>query len=226
MADHAMVKGVVQRKRAPEWYKKFQVSDHITLLLLPFSSIVMAFVVIGAAMAPHIHIGRLIMALIGVFFALQGAHYLDEIKGHHWGTKISDKTLYAVGFLFLTAGVSIGIYLSLKVSILLSIFIIPLIFFPIAYSLELWGDKFHNPIWFGVSWGALTYLGSYFLQSLTVTLSSVLMASAIGIQSAYILILYEETKTDKTRELSWNVLKGTVLLWNIIALALLAMRFS
>lgn len=226
MAKERMVKGISQEKTAPEWYKKFHISDHMTLLHLPFSGIVMAFVVIGATMANEVHINRLILALMGVFSALQSSHYLDEIKGHPWNTKISDRLLYLTGFAFLAIGAAIGIYLSLTVSLLIAIFILPALFFPVAYSLELWKDKFHNPLWFGVSWGALTYLGSYFLQSLTINLVAIIMSIAIGIQSAYILILYEGTKIEKTRNISWNVLKGTVLLWIFIALAMLAMKFS
>jgi hypothetical protein len=104
------------------------------------------------------------------------------------------------------------------------IFILPLIFFPISYGLELWDDKFHRPLGFGVSC-ALVYIGSYFLQTLTISLFSLLMSVAIGIQGTYIIILHEATKKNQTRALAWDVLKGIVLLWTFVALSMLAAKF-
>src|SRR3989304_8238773 len=104
MKENRMIKGVVQREKAAKWYRKFHISDYAILLHLPFSSVVLDFAVIGAAMAQNIHFDRLIMASIGVFLAHQGSHYLDEIKGHHWNTKIPNRTLYALSLLFLIAG--------------------------------------------------------------------------------------------------------------------------
>lgn len=174
-------------------------------------------------MAPSIHADRLLMAVIIVFFAHQGSHYLDEIKGHHWNTKISDRMLYALGALFLVIAVITGIYLVISVSPLLVLFFIPLVFFPVAYSMELWNGRFHRPLSFGIS-GALVCLGSYFLQSLSISWSSILMSMAIGIQSIYIIILYESTKTNSTKDLAWNTLKGIVIMWIFIAASMLLMR--
>lgn len=223
MKEKSMVKGVSQREKAAKWYRKFHVSDYAVLLHLPFSSVVLAFTLIGSLMAQDIHIDRLILAAIGVFFAHQGSHYLDEIRGRHWNTQISERKLYFFSFLFLIIGAAIGVYLSFTVSLLLAIFILPLVFFPVAYSLELWNDRFHGPLWFGVSC-ALICIGSFFLQSLTISLFPVFMSIAIGIQGMYIIILYEATKNSQTRVLAWNTLKGIVILWNFVALAMLAAK--
>lgn len=219
-----MIKGVGQRDKAASWYRKFHISDYATLLHLPFSSVVLDFAVIGSAMAQSIYPDRLILALIGVFFAHQGSHYLDEIKGHHWDTKIPNRILYGLSLAFLVAGGVVGLYLSFTVSLLVTAFIVPMVFFPIAYSLELWNDRFHGPLWFGVSC-ALVCLGSFFLQTLTISLFSVLMSVAIGIQGTYIIILYEATKNSGTRGLAWNALKGIVLMWSFIALSMLTAKF-
>jgi len=220
-----MIKGVSQREKAASWYRKFHVSDYVTLLHLPFSAAVVAFAVIGAAMAPDVYVGRLIPAVVAVFLAHQGSHYLDEIKGHPWGTMIPDSSLYAIGFSFLAVAMAIGIYLSLTVSLFLLAFMAAMIFFPISYGLELWRDRFHGPLSFGLS-GALVCLGSFYLQSLTVTGFSVIMSAAIGVQSMYIIILYEKTKVEETRTLAWGVLKGIVVMWIFIALAFVMMRLA
>ena len=219
-----MIKGVSQREKAAKWYRRFHISDYVTLFHLPFSIVVLDFAVVGAMMAQPFYVDRLTLTLAGVFFAHQGSHYLDETKGRHWNTKIPTIILYTLSFLFLTIGAIIGVYLSVTVSFLLSIFIVPLIFFPVAYSLELWNERFHQSYWFGASC-ALIFIGSFFVQNLTISLYSLFMAVAIGIQGTYIIILYEATKKSKTRALAWNALKGIVLLWSFVALAMLTEKF-
>jgi len=217
--------GVVnQRENAAKWYKKFHVSDYAVLLHLPFSTVVLDFAVIGGMMAPYVHVERLVPALIGVFLAHQGSHYLDEVKGRHWNTSIPNKVLFSLSILFLVTAAAIGIYLASTVSMMIAVFILPMVFFPITYSLELWNERFHESIWFGVSC-ALVCLGSFFLQTLTISIFSVLMSIAVGIQGTYIIILYEATKNSTTKDLAWNVLKGIVLLWNFIALSFVIAKF-
>lgn len=218
------MKAATQREKAPTWYRRFHISDYATLLHLPFSIVVLDFAVIGAMMAPNVHVDRLILALIGVFFAHQGSHYLDEIRGHHWNTKIPNRTLYSLSFVFLVVAVAVGVYLSFTISFLVALFIVPLVFFPVSYSLELWSERFHRPLGFGVSC-ALVCIGSFFLQTLTVSLFSLFMSIAIGIQGTYIIVLYEATKESETRALAWNALKGIVLLWSFVALSMLTAKF-
>jgi hypothetical protein len=218
-----MAVGASQRENAASWYRKFHTNDYFTLLHLPFASTLISYAIIGSAMAPSISAARLAVALVAVFFAHQGSHYLDEIRGHPWNTKISNRTLYALGFIFLAIGIAAGVYLLITVSFMLILFFIPMVFFPIAYSMELWRGLFHRPLSFGIS-SALVCLGSYFLQSLSISLSSLLMSLAICIQSVYIIILYEATKADSTKFLSWNTLKGIIILWIFIAASLLLLR--
>ncbi len=217
-------KDVVQRDTAAGWYRRFHLSDYTVLLHLPFSSVVLDFAVIGALLSQYIHVDRLVLAAVAVFLAHQGSHYLDEIKGRPWNTSISSRILYTLSLLFLTVGGAIGVYLAFTVSVSIAIFIIPMAFFPMAYGLELWNGKFHGPVWFGASC-ALVVLGNFFLQTLTLSLFSVLMSVAAGVQGTYIIILYEATKNNDTRALAWNALKGIVLIWNFIALSLIIYKF-
>ncbi len=212
--------GADKNEKAPSWYKRFQSSDYLTLFHLPFSIVVLDFVILGALASSQFYFSRLILTAIGIFFAHQGSHYLDEIKGHHWNTKLSNKTLYVFSGIFLSIAVSIAVYLSITVSLLLLAFVIPLVFFPVAYSLELCKGKFHNPSAFGISC-ALIFLGSFFVQSLTLTAFSLLFSIAVGIQGVYIIILYEATKEKQTRAITWNALKGIILIWSFIALAVI-----
>jgi len=94
----------------------------------------------------------------------------------------------------------------------------------VSYSLELWKERFHNSISFGLSC-LLVYLGSFFLQSGTITLTSIIMSTAIGIQGVYIIVLYEATKNDSTSKLSWSILKGIIIMWTLITVALFFRNF-
>ena len=218
-------KNASQRETAAGWYRRFHLTDYVTLLHLPFAATLISFAIIGSAMAPSLDFGRMAMALVAVFFAHQGSHYLDETRGHPWNTKIPNSTLYALGFLFLAIGVAAGIYLLFSVSLILVFFFIPLVFFPIAYSMELWKGRFHSPLSFGIS-GALVCLGSYFLQSLGISPASVLMSAAICIQCIYIIVLYEKTKEGMTRNLAWSTLKAIILIWLFIAASFLLMKIA
>ncbi len=224
MKHGGLTESLSQRDRAAKWYRRFHVSDYAVLLHLPFSSVMLDFTAIGAIMAQNVNIERLVFAAIAVFLAHQGSHYLDESKGRHWKTSITNRILYVSSFLFLITAVVIGLYLALEVSLIIAIFIIPMVFLPISYSLELWNERFHRPLWFGVSC-ACVCLGSFFLQTLTISLFSMLMSIAVGIQGIYIIILYEATKIDETNALAWNTLKGIVLLWNFIALSMVVAKF-
>jgi len=215
-----MAEESTQRETAAGWYRRFYSSDYITLLHFPFASSTSAFTVIGAAMAPIIHVDRLIVALVLVFLAHESSHYLDETRGHPWNTKIPNSILYTFGLSFMAISIIAGLYLLITVSFLLVIFFIPLVFLPFTYSMELWGGRFHKPWNYGLS-GGLICLGSYFLQTLTITLAPILMAVAIGIQCILIIIVYENTKRESTRTLAWQTLKGIILIWIIIAIAML-----
>ena len=215
-----MPDGGTQRETAASWYRRFQASDYVTLLHLPFAGTLLAFTVIGAAMAPAVLADRLVLAMVAVFLAHQSSHYLDETRGRPWNTKIPRRTLLRLGALFMVISLAIGVYLLVTVTPLLVLFFIPLIFFPVAYSLEPWNGLFHRPWSFGVS-GGLVCLGSYFLQTGTVALAPLLMAVAIGIQCAFIIILYEKTKVEETRGLAWQTLKGIILIWLFVAMAML-----
>jgi hypothetical protein len=219
-----MIKGVNQRARAANWYKRFHFSDVIILMHIPFTIVVLDFVLIGAAMAPRIYVQRLVISLIAIFSAHQISHFLDETKSRPWGTKISNGSLYVIGFLFMFISIVLGVYLAITVSFYLLLFAIAGIFLAVSYSLELWKERFHNSISFGLSC-LLVYLGSFFLQSGTITLTSIIMSTAIGIQGVYIIVLYEATKNDSTSKLSWSILKGIIIMWTLITVALFFRNF-
>ena len=56
--------------------------DYVTLLHPPYTLWHLSYVAIGAALAPHFEVNRLLVALAAFFLAVGiGAHALDELKG-------------------------------------------------------------------------------------------------------------------------------------------------
>jgi hypothetical protein len=81
-------------------------------------------------------------------------------------------------------GALVGVYLMLTVNLLISIPACLAGFFILVYNMELFGGRFHNPVWFGISWGGLTTFAGYFVQSVALSIPPLIasaMASLIGI---------------------------------------------
>jgi hypothetical protein len=57
--------------------------DYVTLLHPPYTLWHLSYVAIGAALAPHVEVERLVATLVAFFLAVGiGAHALDELNGH------------------------------------------------------------------------------------------------------------------------------------------------
>ncbi len=62
--------------------------DYVNLLHIPYTFWHLSFVVLGAAIAPTIHLERLMGTLLAFFLAVGiAAHALDELNGRPLGTR-------------------------------------------------------------------------------------------------------------------------------------------
>jgi hypothetical protein len=156
------------------------------MLHLPYTLMVLSFVVIGATIAPAISLLLLGGTVLAYFLGLGiGAHFLDQIPGmgsryvRHW----PDWALWTGGFIALGGAVAIGVigavwYVGL-----------PLLLFvgfqgvcALGYPLSKWfGGLFHRDSVFAVSWGSLPFLTSYYAQTGAISLESVLIAATFGV---------------------------------------------
>ena len=208
------------------WYQRLGENEYVRLLHLPFTFCVLSFALMGALFSPDIHLDRLLLSAAALFFGLGlGAHYVDETRGRPWRTRIPTKVLYIVALTGLIIGISIGVYLSYTVSPWFLLFVFVETFFAVAYNSELFSGRLHNSLVFGLSWGSLVFLGSFYLNALTITPSALSASIVIGLYSIVILKLYEGVKKAETRTLSWSILKLLLLLvylsassWTIIRL--------
>jgi hypothetical protein len=140
--------------------------DYVTLLHLPYTAWHLSYVAIGCALAPVLHVDRLLAALAAFFLALGvAAHALDELRGRPLGTTIPRGVLIALAVVALAGAVAIGIAAALAWTPWLLAFAAAGAFLVPAYNLELFGGRFHSDLWFGLAWGAFPALTGYFVTA-------------------------------------------------------------
>jgi hypothetical protein len=136
--------------------------DYVTLLHPPYTLWHLSYVAIGAALAPHLEVERLVATLVAFFLAVGiGAHALDELNGHPLRTRIPDRALVWLAALSIGGAVVIGVYASIAYTFWLAPFVVAGGFIVCAYNLELFGGAFHSDGWFAIAWGAFPLLTAY-----------------------------------------------------------------
>ena len=76
--------------------------DYVTLLHPPYTAWHLSYVAVGAAVAPHFHLDRMLWAIAAFFLAMGvAAHALDELNGRPLRTRISSRTLVALAVITL-----------------------------------------------------------------------------------------------------------------------------
>ncbi len=170
---------MTDRDRRPAYYaaRPGPWRDWWTLLHPPYTAWHLSYVVMGAALAPHVDAGRLVATLLA-FFAAVGiaAHALDELHGRPLRTQLSNRSLKAAtGFgLFVACG--LGAAGVTRVGVVLVPFIVVGPVLVVAYNAELFGGIVHTDAGFALSWGAFPLLVGYVAQTSRVGLAAVLAA--------------------------------------------------
>lgn len=158
--------------------------DYVTLLHPPYTLWHLSYVAIGAGLAPHLDVGRLLVSLAAFFLALGiGAHALDELKGRPLRTRISDRALIALAAVSIGGAVGIGVYACLAYTAWLAPFVVGGAFIVCAYNLELFGGAFHSDAWFAIAWGAFPLLAAYLAEAERITVEALLAAGFAGLLS-------------------------------------------
>jgi hypothetical protein len=147
--------------------------DYVTILHVPYTAWHLAYVAIGAALAPDLRADRLLAALAAFFLALGiGAHALDELQGRPLRTAIPASVLWVLAVVSIAGAVAIGLVAALAWTPWLLLFVAAGAFLVFAYNLELFGGIFHTDLWFGLAWGAFPLLTGYFVVAETLTLEA------------------------------------------------------
>jgi hypothetical protein len=159
--------------------------DWWTLLHPPYTAWHLAYVVIGATLAPHVLLVPLIATLIAFFLAVGlAAHALDEFHGRPLRTQIPNATLLIVAGVGLAGAVGIGVAGTLRVGWALIPFLLAGPLLVIAYNAELFGGIVHTDAGFAAAWGAFPLLTSYVAQTGTLAAGPVLAAAGAFALSA------------------------------------------
>ena len=177
--------------------------DYFNLLHLPYTLWHLSYVVLAAAIAPEIHLDRLLVTLLAFFLAVGvGAHALDELNGRPLGTRIPKPVLIGLGIVPLCGAVALGA----TVAVVGSVWILPFVafggFIVIAYNLGIWNERFHSDFWFAFAWGAFPALTSYWINSSTLTASAVLLALGCFLLSLAQRTLSTQVRTVRRKTLS------------------------
>ena len=154
-------------------------ADYWTLLHPPYTLWHLSYVVLGAAIAPTLHVRWLVETLIAFFLAMGiAAHALDELHGRPLRTRIPDAVLWSLAAAGLLGAVALGVDGAREVSLWIWAFIGAGVFLVASYNLELFGGAFHSDLWFALAWGAFPALTASFAQTAEVRPEAVIVAAA------------------------------------------------
>ena len=149
--------------------------DYVTLLHPPYTLWHLSYVAVGAAIAPHFHLNRLLWALLSFFLAMGlAAHALDELKGRPLRTRIPSAALVALAVVSLAAACAIGVGAARAWGWWLLAFVIAGALFVPLYNLEL---ALHTDWGFALTWGAFPALTGYFVEAQTLRVEAIAAAA-------------------------------------------------
>ena len=159
--------------------------DWWTLLHPPYTAWHLAYVVIGACLAPVVNATRLIGTLLAFFFAVGlAAHALDELHGRPLRTRIPSAALVVVAGVGLAGSIALGVVGIAQIGWVLVPFLVvgPVLVF--AYNFEMFGGVIHNELGFAASWGAFPVLTAYVAQTGRLALAPLIAAVGAAALSA------------------------------------------
>jgi hypothetical protein len=152
--------------------------DWWTLLHPPYTAWHLSYVVIGACLAPHVSVSRLLGTLLAFLFAVGlAAHALDELHGRPLGTRIPTPMLITVTVVGLVGAVALGIAGVSRVGWTLIPFLVLGPLLVLAYNLELFGGFVHTDVGFALAWGSFPVLVAYVAQTGTLAIAPLLAAA-------------------------------------------------
>ena len=151
-----------------------KLGDVYNILHLPYTAMVLAFVLAGGVTAPQVHLDRIGAALAAYFVGLGiGAHALDQLElgGSRYVEMLSGRELAIMAVLGLCGAAAIGLYYALAVTAWLLPLIGAGLFFAVAYPLpsRMGNGLFHNELSFSFAWGFLPFVTGYFVESAMLT---------------------------------------------------------
>lgn len=175
--------------------------DWWTLLHPPYTAWHLSYVVIGASLAPRVHVSRMVGALLAFFLAVGvAAHALDELHGRPLRTSIPSRALVAATAAGLAGAVALGALGVSRVGAAIVPFIVVGPLLVVAYNAELFGGIVHTDVGFALAWGAFPVLTAYVAEAGRLSLAAVL-----GSLGAFALSLAQRALSTPARRLRRSV---------------------
>jgi hypothetical protein len=154
------------------------VGDLLTLLHPPYTAWHLSYFALGAAVAPRMHVDRLLWGLAAFGLAVGiAAHALDELHDRPLRSGLSDRALIAMALVAGGGALAIGVAGAITVSVSLVPLVVAGGLFLPAYNLELAAGRFHSDLWFALGWGAFPAFTGYFVNAQRIALPGVLIAA-------------------------------------------------
>jgi hypothetical protein len=181
-----------------EWWH-----GYLDLLHVPYTLWHLSYVVLGAAIAPTVHVDRLLGTLLAFFLAVGiASHALDELKDRPLNTKIPPAVLVSLAVVSLAGAVALGIVAGFSESRWIFAFVGFGGLIVVFYNLGIWDNRFHTDLWFAFSWGAFPVLTSYWVNASRLDLAAVLLA--VG---CFFLTLTQRTLSTPVRNIRRRALR-------------------
>jgi hypothetical protein len=142
-------------------------------LRLPFSFVLLGWLTFAQSLAPSFSLEVYLYTILSAFLGLVvGAHYIDVATSEKKFSpyfKVPRRRMLYTGVVFVALGAAVGVYISFRWNALFLIFVGIETFAAIAYPRE--KPRFaHSYTAFAVTWGAIPFLASYFIQAASLSL--------------------------------------------------------
>ena len=179
--------------------------DYLNLLHVPYTLWHLGYVVLGASIAPTVHMDRLIGTLLAFFLAVGiASHALDELNDRPLSTKIPSVVLVALAVVSLAGAILLGVVAGIMESRWIFAFVAFGGFIVAFYNLGLWNNRFHTDFWFAFSWGAFPVLTSYWVNASRLDFAVVLLAVGCSFLTLAQRTLSTPVKSIRRRTLNIN----------------------
>jgi hypothetical protein len=131
----------------------------------PYTAWHLAYVAIGAALAPQLDWAVCWLTLAAFLLAVGvAAHALDEWNGRPLGTGISARALWTAAIVSLAGAVALGVGVLKHSGLVLVPFIVVGVVLVLGYNLELFGGVLHTDLGFALAWGGFPAAVGYVAQ--------------------------------------------------------------
>jgi hypothetical protein len=181
---------------APAYYARQggRLADCWTLLHPPYTLWHLGYVVIGAALAPHLDWTALVASLVAFFLAVGvAAHALDERTGRPLRTSFRDRALTLAAGLSLVVAAGLGLWgafgwhaTNWPLAVAVPVGAAALV----AYNLELDGGRWHTATVFALAWGGFPTVVGYLAQAPGVSVAGI--ASIVAATSAAVALTFAQ----------------------------------